>query len=89
MNVTYNLEILPDLQKKLQKLGKKNRNLLINIDKKVQEIRINPYHYKNLNYPLNDLRRVHIDKHFVLVFKINDNSKTVILVDFDHHDKIY
>jgi mRNA-degrading endonuclease RelE of RelBE toxin-antitoxin system len=35
------------------------------------------------------MRRVHIDKSFVLVFSIDETEKTVIIEDYDHHDKIY
>jgi mRNA-degrading endonuclease RelE of RelBE toxin-antitoxin system len=38
---------------------------------------------------LNLWKRVHIDKHFVLVFFVDENNKTVTLEDFDHHDNIY
>ncbi len=35
------------------------------------------------------LRRVHIDKSFVLVYEIIEADNKVIFLDFDHHDKIY
>jgi addiction module RelE/StbE family toxin len=34
-------------------------------------------------------RRVHISKSFVLVYEIDEKSKVVRLLDYDHHDKIY
>jgi len=34
-------------------------------------------------------KRVHINKHFVLTFSIDKEKKIVMLEDFDHHDKIY
>lgn len=68
---------------------KKNRNQYELIMKKVEEIIENPQHYKNLRKPLQHLKRVHIDKHFVLTFSINENNKIVTLEDFHHHDKIY
>jgi YafQ family addiction module toxin component len=83
------LDIREGLSKKLRKLKKKNTTQYDAIFKKAQEIQMEPHRYKNLNYPLNHLRRVHIDKHFVLVFSINEDSKTVILEDYDHHDNIY
>lgn len=47
-------------------------------------------HYKNLEYPLNKYKRVHLFKnHFVLVFRVNKWDKSVLFVAFDHHDKIY
>ncbi len=85
----YDIDIKPSLDKKLEKLVKKNKNRYETIMKKVEEIIENPQHYKNLRKPLQHLKRVHIDKHFVLTFSVDDNSKTVTLEDFDHHDKIY
>ena len=85
----YKLEIRPSLQKNLEKLAKKNPKQAEIIIKKSEEIVINPIHYKNLRAPLNHLKRVHIDKHFVLTFSVDENSKTVILEDYGHHDEIY
>lgn len=59
------------------------------IAKKVEEITQNPNRYKNLRYDMKDYKRVHIDKHFILIFSVNENSKTITLEDYDHHDNIY
>ena len=85
----YSLKIMPSLDRKLKKLVKKNRMQYEIIMKKAQEIVINPQHYKNLRAPLQHLKEVHIDAHFVLTFSVDENSKTVTLEDFDHHDKIF
>jgi len=85
----YDIEIMPSLDKILQKLSKRDKKKLEAILKKMEEIVQNPHHYKNLKYPLNDFKRVHIDKSFVLVFTVDENDKKVIFVDFDHHDNIY
>ena len=85
----YELAIKPSLEKKLSKLSKKNPKLVNIILKKSDEILLEPHHYKNLRSPLNMWKRVHIDKHHVLLFSVDENSKTVTLEDFDHHDSIY
>ena len=85
----YSLKIKPSLDRKLKKLVKKNRMQYEIIMKKAQEIVINPQHYKNLRAPLQHLKEVHIDAHFVLTFSVDENIKTVTLEDFDHHDKIF
>ena len=85
----YFLDIKPELDKKLEKLYKKNRKQYEIIMKKAQEIVQNPQHYKNLRAPLHHLKEVHIDKHFVLTFYVDENTKTVTLEDYDHHDKIF
>lgn len=56
------------LDTKLSKLFKRNRKQYDIIMKKIDEVQINPQHYKNLRAPVQNLKRVHIDKHFVLIF---------------------
>ena len=85
----YSIDIRPSLSKKLIKLAKKNPKQAEIIAKKVEEIVQNPHRYKNLRPPLQDWKRVHIDKHFVLTFSIDEENQTIILEDFDHHDNIY
>ncbi len=85
----YSLAIKPELDKVLVKLAKKNKKQYEIIMKKVDEILENQQHYKNLRSPLQDWKRVHIDRNFVLCFSVDENSKTVTLEDFDHHDNIY
>jgi YafQ family addiction module toxin component len=85
----YTLSIRPSLKKKLEKLGVKNPKQAEIIAKKSEEIIIDPQRYKNLRAPLNHWKRVHIDSHFVLTFSIDEKTKTVILEDFEHHNKIY
>jgi YafQ family addiction module toxin component len=87
--MTYSLEIKPELDKKLAKLYKKNRKQYEMILKKAEEIVQNPQHYKNLRAPLQHLKEVHIDKHFVLTFSVDDKLKSVTLEDFEHHDEIF
>ena len=86
----YYLDIKPEADKIFQKLAKKNPHQLKIIDKKLTEIRLNPNHgYKFLRSPLQTFNRVHIDKHFVLIFKINHADKAVVVYYYDHHDNVY
>jgi len=85
----YELLISPELDIKLKKVLKKNRKHFDLVLKKSKEIVLSPYHYKNLRKPLQHLKRVHIDKHFVLTFSVNEELKQVVLEDFNHHDIIY
>jgi len=34
-------------------------------------------------------KRVHINSHFVLLFSVDENARTVTLEDFGHHDDVY
>ena len=59
------------------------------IDRKVQEILDDPCRFKPLRTPLQNRRRVHVGGSFVLIYEINEEEKTVTLLDFDHHENIY
>ena len=77
------------MDKALNKLSKKNPKQFEIILKKILEVIQNPHHYKNLRKPLQHLRRVHIDKSFVLIFSVNKKEKRVLFEELDHHDRIY
>ncbi len=86
----YDLEVKEEADKIFFKLSKKNPKQLAIINKKIEEIRNNPDHiYKFLRKPLQTHNRVHIDKNFVLIFKIDHNNKIIIVYYFDHHDNVY
>ena len=85
----YKIEFRKSVEKMFLKLAKKNQLQLEIILNKIEEIRIDPSHYKNLRRPLQHLKRVHVDKSFVLVFSVDESKKTVIIEDYDHHDTIY
>jgi YafQ family addiction module toxin component len=85
----YRIKISPRLDEIIKKLDKKNRKQVEIVLKKAGEIAENPHRYKNLRTPLNTLKRVHVDKHFVLVFSVDEESKSITLENYDHHDNIY
>jgi len=85
----YKLLVRKSVETIFLKIAKKNPKRLEIIEKKIEEIRKNPQHYKNLKKPLQHLRRVHIDKSYVVIFSINESAKTVVIEDYNHHDKIY
>ena len=85
----YSVEIRTGLDKILRKLFKRDRRQYEIIMNKIEEIVQDPHRYKNLRAPLDDWKRVHIDRHFVLTFSIDEDKKIVTLEDFAHHDSIY
>jgi len=85
----YRLRISNKLVEKFHKMEKKNKKQLETINKKVLEIRENPHKFKSLSNIMKGFRRVHIDKSFVLIYSVDEQAKTVILEDYDHHDRIY
>ena len=87
--MVYFLEIANEVDKKFQKLKKRDKKQLLIVNNKIQQILQNPYHFKPLRGDLYGARRVHIDKSFVLVYEINEKAKVIRILDYDHHDKIY
>ena len=85
----YSLLLSDKADKAFQKLAKRSKNQLRIINTKITEILENPYHFKPLRGDLFGARRVHIDKSFVLTFAIDEKNKSVHILDFDHHDKVY
>lgn len=87
--ITYTLKISEKLDKKFGKLTKKDKKQMEAINKKVQQILENPYHFKALRGDLYEARRVHIEKSFILTYEIDEKNKVIRLLDYDHHDNIY
>ena len=85
----YTIKIKPSLDEKFSKLSKKDKKQMEIIYRKIGEIVQNPQHYKNLRAPLQHLKRVHIGKSYVLVFSVDENTKTILFENYDHHDVIY
>lgn len=86
----YFLDIKPDADRIFRKLSKKGPKQLLIINKKIREIRTNPHHgYKFLRKPLQMFNRAHIDRHFVLIFKIDHKKKIVDIYYYGHHDEVY
>jgi len=89
----FDFNLSEELKFIIRKLVKKDKKKVEIINKKIKEI-INSneqsiQHYKNLRHDLKDYKRVHIEKSFVLVFKVDVSNNFILFVDFDHHDKIY
>ncbi len=84
----YAPDFLPNLDRVLRKLAKKDPVIHNAVRNKVKEILENPHHYKPLGNVMSGKRRVHVGS-FVLVFSIDETRKTVVFEDFEHHDKAY
>jgi YafQ family addiction module toxin component len=84
----YSYELRKTVEKIFLKLAKKNPKQLEMIQK-IDEVVVDPHRYKNLRSPLQHLKRVHIDRHFVMTFSVDEKTLTVIIEDYDHHDNVY
>lgn len=85
----HSLELRESIESKFKKISKKDKKQMIIIEKKISQILGNPYMFKPLKSPLNNLRRVHVMKSFVLIYSINEKEKAIIIEAYEHHDKAY
>ncbi len=87
----HNLSVAKKLRKKFIKLPKKDPKRYEAVMNKIEELFVckDLDHYKNLRKPMQHLKAVHVDSHFVLTFKYLKSVDLIELYDFDHHDKIY
>lgn len=89
----FDFDISDELKIIIMKLTKKDKKKVEIINKKIKEIincdKVSINHYKNLKYDLKEFKRVHIDKNFVLTFKVDLANNFILFVDFDHHDRVY
>ncbi len=85
----YGPSIEEGLERTLKKLYKKDKKTYEAILKKIIEVSKNPHRYKPLRYSMKGLRRIHVQKSFVLIFEIVEPEKIVKFIGFKHHDKAY
>jgi len=85
----YSLEVLPSCKKEIDSLCSKNNVLREALHKKIKQVLENPRHFKPLRKPLQNRRRVHVLKSFVLIYELNEEEKIVTLAGFSHHDDAY
>lgn len=86
--MTYALEADPQLRKQLRKLAKRDKVTHLRILKKVSELLENPKIGKPLESIMKGYWRVHVG-HFVLIYRISEQNKSVVLLRFEHHDDAY
>lgn len=77
----------------MRKLSKKDKLRILILNKKVKEIINNDNSsidkYKNCRYDLKEYKRVHIDKSFVLLFKVYKEKNMIYFWWLKHHDEVY
>ena len=83
-------DILKETLTKLSKKDKKRYEITL---KKIGEIVLRDSDsiefYKNLRHDFKDCKRVHIDKSFVLLFRVFKKEKYILFYKLKHHDQIY
>jgi len=91
--VPFKYDFSDELEETLEKLFKKDRKRYETIMKKIEEIGLRDLttieFYKNLKYAKKEYKRVHIDRSFVLLFKVFKEEKFILFDKFGHHNDIY
>jgi YafQ family addiction module toxin component len=84
----YALETREHVDRIFKKLARRNPTQMEAMAKKIEEILEDPHRFKPMHFPLAGMRRAHFGS-YVLLFSIDEQRKTVILEDYEHHDKVY
>ena len=84
----YALEVRQHVDRAFRKLSKRDSKQMDAISKKINEILEDPHAFKPMHFPLSGMRRVHFGSS-VLLFSIDEQRKTVVLEDDEHHDSVY
>ena len=84
----YAIENSERIDKIFRKLSKRNPQELEAITKKLGELAEDPHRFKPLSNVMKGFRRVHFHS-FVLIFSIDEERMTVVLEDYEHHDRVY
>lgn len=85
----YFLEIEENCKKRLAKAGSKNPELKKAVGHKLKQILEDPYRFKPLRFPLQNKRRVHVLKSFVIVYEVLEKEKIIRVLHIEHHDNVY
>ncbi|MBU2100713.1 type II toxin-antitoxin system RelE/ParE family toxin [Candidatus Micrarchaeota archaeon] len=87
--MAYSLEYKEIARQEIRKHCKKNKEMEKAIRRKLKQVLENPSYFKPLRKPMQNLRRVHIMKSFVLIYSVQEKQKTATVELFKHHDEVY
>ncbi len=91
--MSFDFDLSDEIKLVIKKLQKKDKVRGIILNRKIKEIIDNDQEsidkYKNLKYALSEYKRVHIDKSFVLIFKVDKKKNHILFDKLKHHDDIY
>lgn len=89
----FDFDITDELRFIIQKLTKRDRKRAEIINKKIREIINNNSYtidrYYNCSYDLKEYKHAHIDKSFVLLFKIDKSKNFILFAKLGHHDDFF
>ncbi|MBR9706805.1 MAG: addiction module toxin RelE [Candidatus Diapherotrites archaeon] len=91
--MSFEFDLTDQLRDTIKKLKKKDPKRVEILKKKIKEVVNHDHdtisHYKNLQHDLKEFKRVHVDRSFVLVFKVFENENFALFDRLEHHDKVY
>jgi mRNA-degrading endonuclease RelE of RelBE toxin-antitoxin system len=89
----FDFDLSLDLEVTLKKIQKKHRPLYLATLKKMEEVISREHNtidfYKNLKNDLSNSKRVHVLKHYVLMFTVNKKENHILFQKLRHHDEAY
>ena len=85
----YSLKYTKTFKKQIDRLKKKGKALMEELMKKVKKLQDVPHSGKLLKYQLSYYRSLRIKKKYRLVYVVDENENSVILVAFGHREEIY
>lgn len=84
--MNYKITFSDEFKRQYRKLAKRDKQIVMRIDKKLDDILNDPFVGKPLRYVHKGKRRVHIG-HFVLMYSIDGDN--IIIEAFEHHNDVY
>jgi len=84
----YSLEVREHVDRSFRKIAKRDPHQMEVLGKKIREILEDPHRFKPMHFPLSGMRRLHFGS-FVLLYSIDEQRRTVVLEDNEHHDVVY
>lgn len=89
----FNFDLSDELKILIRQLLKKDKQRVIILNKKIKEIIDNDCHgidrYYNCRYDLKEYKHVHIDKSFVLLFRVEKENNFILFAKLGHHDDFF
>ena len=86
--MSYFIDYDKHFLKRLKKLKSHDPQLYERLESKMEEIVLNPEHYKPLQNVLKGNRRAHVGS-FVIIFTFDREIGIITFLEFDHHDNVY
>jgi len=77
------------LENKISKIAKGDKTHAEAIFKAYTKIKENPYVGKPLRNKLKGTYRIHVYTSFVMIYEIKEEIETIVILEYEHHDKAY